>query len=167
MGAVEVDGKVDQIAAVDPATGFKVVDVQPLEGRPEDLGAEAIAVHRDTATDKDLLLGDLVPVRFKDTGLQQLRVVLIYGENQPSGDWLLGKAAYEANFTNRYDWQVYVKKAPGTSLALDDEGIEVFRVPGPSLVVVVLLGALAGVAAAVLPSRRAARLDVLRAVVTE
>jgi len=40
-------------------------------------------------------------------------------------------------------------------------------VPIASLAVVVLLAALAGVAAAVLPARRAARLDVLRAIASE
>jgi putative ABC transport system permease protein len=40
-------------------------------------------------------------------------------------------------------------------------------VPVTSLVVVVLLAALAGVVAAVLPARRAARLDVLRAIASE
>ena len=48
-----------------------------------------------------------------------------------------------------------------------DEGIEVFSLPVGSLAVIVLLGGLAGMAAAVLPSRRAARLDVLRAVASE
>ena len=51
--------------------------------------------------------------------------------------------------------------------ALEDEGLNTFAVPVTSLVVVVVLAALAGVVAAVLPARRAARLDVLRAVVTE
>jgi putative ABC transport system permease protein len=51
--------------------------------------------------------------------------------------------------------------------ALDDEGLTVFSVPVPTIVIVVVLAALAGVVAAVLPARRAARLDVLRAVVTE
>jgi putative ABC transport system permease protein len=51
--------------------------------------------------------------------------------------------------------------------ALEDEGLNTFTVPVVSLVVVVLLAALAGVLAAVLPARRAARLDVLRAIVTE
>lgn len=51
--------------------------------------------------------------------------------------------------------------------ALHDQGITVFRVPGVSLLVIVLLAALAGALAAVLPSRRAAKLDVLRAVVSE
>jgi putative ABC transport system permease protein len=51
--------------------------------------------------------------------------------------------------------------------AMRDEGLTVFAVPVVNLLVVVLLAALAGVVAAVLPARRAAKLDVLRAVVTE
>ncbi len=51
--------------------------------------------------------------------------------------------------------------------ALHDQGITVFRLPVTSLRVVVLVAALAGALAAVLPSRRAAKLDVLRAVVTD
>jgi putative ABC transport system permease protein len=51
--------------------------------------------------------------------------------------------------------------------ALADEGIRTFDLPVTSLVVVVVLGALAGVAASVLPARRAARIDVLRAVVSD
>jgi len=51
--------------------------------------------------------------------------------------------------------------------ALAGEGLNTFSVPVTSLVVVVLLAALAGVVAAVLPARRAARLDVLRAIASE
>jgi putative ABC transport system permease protein len=51
--------------------------------------------------------------------------------------------------------------------AMADEGLNTFTVPVVSLVVVVVLAALAGVVAAVMPARRAARLDVLRAIVTE
>ena len=282
VGSAVVDGKVVQIPAVDPATGFQVMDVKPLRGRPEDLGVGTIAVYKDVAKDKHLDVGSVVPVRFKDTGVKQLRIALVYGEHEPSGDWLMGKAAYEANFSNRLDWQIYVKKAPDTSLAqardavekaaaaypgvkvldssefgksisapldqmlalvyallglaiiiallgigntlalsivertrelglmravgmtrrqlrsmvrwesviiavqgtllglgiglflgwamvraLKDQGIEVFHVPVTSLALVVLLGGLAGMVAAVLPSRRAAKLDILRAVVTE
>lgn len=282
VGSAQIDGDVEQVVAVDPATGFDIMDVQPMRGRPEDLVADAIAVHVDTARDKGLDIGDTVPVLFKDTGQQTLRVALVYGEDQPAGAWFLGEAAYEANFANRLDWQVYVKKAEGVDLAqakaaverataayagvevldeqefgeaitapmdqmlalvyallglailiallgigntlalsivertrelgllrsvgmtrsqlrsmvrwesviiavqgtllglligvflgwalvraLESEGIEVFALPYGSLAVVVLLGGLAGMVAAVLPSRRAARLDVLRAVVTE
>jgi len=50
--------------------------------------------------------------------------------------------------------------------ALRDEGLNTFTVPVPSLIVVVVLAGLAGVIAAALPARRAARLDVLKAIVT-
>jgi putative ABC transport system permease protein len=282
VGSAEVDGSVVQFPAVDPATAFQIMDVKPLRGRPDELVVDGIAVYKDVARDKQLDVGDTVPVRFRDTGATTMKVVLVYGEHEPAGDWFIGKAAYEAHFANRLDWQIYVKKAPDTSLsqartaveavtaaypgvdvmdekefgasvtawldqmlalvyallglaiiiallgigytlalsivertrelglmravgmtrsqlrsmvrwesviiavqgtllglvigvflgwalvrALKDDGIEVFHLPATSLAVVVVLGALAGMAAAVLPSRRAARLDVLRAVVTE
>jgi putative ABC transport system permease protein len=51
--------------------------------------------------------------------------------------------------------------------ALSDEGLEVFDVPWTTLGVVVVLAGVAGMVAAVLPSRRAAQLDILRAVHAE
>ena len=52
-------------------------------------------------------------------------------------------------------------------LAQKNQGITVFSVPYLTLIIVILLAALAGVAAAILPSRRAAKLNILRAIVTE
>ena len=52
-------------------------------------------------------------------------------------------------------------------LAQKNQGITVFSVPYVSLIIVILLAALAGVAAAILPCRRAAKLNILRAIVTE
>ena len=48
--------------------------------------------------------------------------------------------------------------------ALADEGIDTFRLPVSNLAVVVVLAAIAGVLAAVAPSRRAAKLSVLAAI---
>jgi putative ABC transport system permease protein len=52
-----------------------------------------------------------------------------------------------------------------TSLA--DDGLEVIQVPVVQLVLYVVAAGLVGVLAAVFPARRAARLDVLRAIATE
>jgi putative ABC transport system permease protein len=52
-------------------------------------------------------------------------------------------------------------------LAMKNQGITVFSVPGPSLLAVVVLAALAGVVAAIWPSIRAAKLNILRALVSE
>ncbi len=51
--------------------------------------------------------------------------------------------------------------------ALGDEGITIYDVPVGQLVVIAIIAAVAGVAAALLPARRAARLDVLRAIAAE
>jgi len=52
-------------------------------------------------------------------------------------------------------------------LAMKSQGITEFSIPVLSLAIVVVLAALAGAVAAIWPSRRAARLNILRAVVTE
>jgi putative ABC transport system permease protein len=282
QGVVQVAGRPVLVQAADPRAALDLMKVDPIGGSPTDLGRDAIGLHQDVAAKKGLELGDPVPVVFKDTGPQSLRVGLIYGENRQAGNYLLGMEAYEANFTNRLDSKVLVEQAAGTSpeaalaavkrvaqdypgakvldraqfkaeqtkpldqllalvyallglailiallgiantlalsifertrelgllravgmtrsqlrsairwesviialqgtvlglligvffgwalvTALSDEGISVFRIPYVSLAVVVVLAAVAGMAAAVPPSRRAAKLDVLKAVVTE
>jgi putative ABC transport system permease protein len=52
-------------------------------------------------------------------------------------------------------------------LAMRSQGITEFSVPLLTLLIVVVLAALAGAAAAIWPSRRAARLNILRALVSE
>jgi putative ABC transport system permease protein len=282
IGSARIGGSVELLVAVDPATAFKLFDVKVQQGSPDDLGPDAIALYKDVARDKNLHIGDTIPVVFKDTGEKQLRVALIYGENRPAGDYFLGMPAYEANFATQFDMQIFVKKASGvdtaTALAavkaaakqypgakvldqtgykeeqakpinqllalvyallalaiiiallgigntlalsifertrevgllravgmtrsqlratirwesviialqgtalglligiffgwalvraLHDQGIDQFTLPVTSLVAVVVLAWVAGVVAAVLPSRRAAKLDVLKAIVTE
>ncbi|MFI5041664.1 MAG: ABC transporter permease [Acidimicrobiales bacterium] len=117
LGMVQVNGKVDGVVAVDPKTAFGILDVKPLQGSTADLGRDALAVYKNVATDKHLKIGDRVSVVFKDTGTQSMRVALIYGSNQPAGNYLLGISAYEANFTTQYDAFVFVKKAPGATPA--------------------------------------------------
>ena len=51
--------------------------------------------------------------------------------------------------------------------ALSNQGVSVLSVPAVQLAVFVVLAALVGVLAAVWPARRAARMDVLRAITTE
>ena len=272
------------VAAISPAR--KAAKVPPVAAMQE------ATVYSGDATKHHLKLGDPVPVVFRDTGPQTLRVALIYGDNQaaPSpgagskASYFLGTPAYNANFAApHYDSQVFVKKAPGVTTAaalaavqklaaqyapgttvLDEatykaqqtkgvntilaliytllalaivialigigntlalsifertrelgvmravgmtrrqlrstirwesviialqgtvlglvvgvffgwalvtaqknQGLTVFSVPYLTLIIVIVLAGVAGVAAAILPSRRAAKLNVLRAIVTE
>ena len=113
----KIEGGVQQVLAVDPRTAFGIFDVQPLQGNQNDLGRDAIAVYKTVATDHHLKIGDHIPVLFADTGTRSMRVALIYGSNQPAGNYLLGISAYQANFTSQYDQLVFIKKAPGVSTA--------------------------------------------------
>jgi putative ABC transport system permease protein len=284
IGLAEVNGKVEQLSAVDPAAASKIFNVSPVQGSVAGLGRNGIAVYKDVATAEHLKLGSTVSALFKDTGPQKLTVALIYGEatGAPAPRYFMGNQAFNANFPVRYDTRVFVKKAPGVStaaalaavravatrysgttvmdqaafkadqakpmqqqlmlvyvllalailiallgigntlalsifertrelgvmravgmtrhqlramirwesviialqgtvlglligvffgwalvLAMKSQGITEFSVPVLSLVIVVVLAALAGAAAAIWPSRRAAKLNILRAIVTE
>jgi putative ABC transport system permease protein len=285
LGAAEIDGTVAQVSGVDPDV-FRIADVAPVEGSPEDLDADSIAVFEDVAVSRGLSIGDAVPAEFRLTGSRDLTVAMIYSEsaalNVEGSDWLMGMEGFEAAFPDVLDSQVFVQRAegvsraealaalereaqrfPGTQVldqgeykaeqmsfidqllgivyamlalaiviallgigntlalsildrrreigvlravgmtrsqlrstirwesviialqgtllglavsvffgwalvtALEEDGFGTFALPVPTLVAVMVLAALAGVVAAVLPSRRAARLDVLRAVVTD
>jgi putative ABC transport system permease protein len=280
-GALEIAGSTRFVLAAD-AAGFELFDVEPVAGSPADLDATSVAVHEDVADDLGLSVGDAVPARFAATGAQELTVAMVYGENQPAGNWVLGMEAYEANYVDQLDAQIFIRSAgdvpqeqalaaveaeaaayPGAKVldqneykaeqlafvdqmlglvyamlalailiallgigntlalsifertrelgvlravgmtrrqlrttirwesviiavqgavlglvigvffgwalvaALAEEGLTRFAIPVATLGWVVVLAALAGVAAAVLPARRASRLDVLRAVVSE
>jgi putative ABC transport system permease protein len=110
-----VDGSSVQLAAVDPNTAFKLFNVKPLQGSEQALGVDGIAVYKNVADSKHLKIGDLFPVAFKDTGNRLMRVALIYGSNQPAGDYFIGISAYQANFANQYDSYIFVKRAAGVT----------------------------------------------------
>ncbi len=57
--------------------------------------------------------------------------------------------------------------ALATALTADDPGLLTLKLPYAQLIVITVLAALAGVVAAILPARRAARMDVLTAISTE
>jgi putative ABC transport system permease protein len=69
------------------------------------------------AKDKHLSLGDPVQVVFRDTGAKTMRVALIYGRNQPAGNYFVSMSAFDANVSSRLDYGVYIKKAPGATKA--------------------------------------------------
>jgi putative ABC transport system permease protein len=126
---VEVDGEVLLLGAVDPATAFDLLELQPLEGDPAALtAADAVAVHEKTAREKGLSLGSTVPVVFKETGPQELTVGLVYGEeleaNGPDGTFFLGHAAYEANVGTPVDWKVFVSRADGVTPAQARDAVD-------------------------------------------
>jgi putative ABC transport system permease protein len=118
-GLAEIFGAPEQIAAVAPQTIGKIFHVGSMLGSPSGLGRTGIAVYRDIATAHHLKVGSAVPVVFRDTGPQTLRVALIYGDSMaaPAPRYFLSTSAFDANFTLHYDSAVVIQKAPGASTA--------------------------------------------------
>jgi putative ABC transport system permease protein len=136
VAPVELDGSAALLGAVDPATAFGLLDLQPQEGTPEALTADdAIAVHERTAREQGLTIGSTVPVVFKDTGPQELTVAMIYGReleaNGPVGTYFIGTPTYAANVANDVDWKVLVKKAPDVPLAEARAAVDAVVAPYP------------------------------------
>ena len=119
---VALDGDPVLLGALDPATAFGLIDLQPQEGTPEALlQAGTIAVYDETAREQGLSIGSTVPVVFKDSGPQELTVAMVYGQeleaNGPVGTYFVGTATYEANVASNVDWKLFVNKASDVPLA--------------------------------------------------
>jgi putative ABC transport system permease protein len=282
QAAAEVDGHSSVLDAFDVAALPGIMDIEVTSGSVDQLGPTRLAVFDDLATDYGWSVGDIVPVRFAETGEQQFTIGAIFSAENTVGDYLISLAAYEANVPDLFDVELLATAADGVDLetaraavttvtdaypqaevldrdeyialqtetldmilnliyallglavliallgiantlalsifertrelgllravgmtrsqlratvryeaviiallgtgmglaigtgfgwaivkALDGEGLDTFQLPVTSLVVLTVVGAIAGVGAALLPARRAAKLNVLGAIVSE
>jgi putative ABC transport system permease protein len=117
QGSAQIGGTTVDLFAVDPATYGKIVDLDLTQGRLEDLDHDGIAVRDTVATARGWSIGTRVPVRFAQTGEQQLTVAAIYHAKNVAGDHVVGLAAYQANLADRFDRNVLVAKADGVRVA--------------------------------------------------
>jgi putative ABC transport system permease protein len=109
----EVDGSSTMIVGVDAATIGDIFDLGVTEGALTDLGASEIAIQSDTAADHGWSVGDTVPVRFAETGVQQLTVAALYDDGDLAGSYLAGNSLLEANVADQFDSMVFVRFADG------------------------------------------------------
>jgi putative ABC transport system permease protein len=112
----EVDGATSDLVAVDPASYGRIANLGITKGRLEDLDSDGIAVLDTVATAKGWSVGEDIGVRFAETGERRLTVAAIFSHTQnPASSYLIGLSAYDANFTDRLDGSVLVKRAEGVS----------------------------------------------------
>jgi putative ABC transport system permease protein len=113
-GQAEIDGSVEQVIAADPAKIDSLFDLQPKQGKISELSPNGIAVLDSVASDKGWKVGDTVPITFAQTGKQEFKVESIY---QQSGftNYVMTIDAYERNFTDQFDFQVYVTTKGGVT----------------------------------------------------
>jgi putative ABC transport system permease protein len=103
-GAAEVDGSVTQLSAVDPKNVNSVFDLRPSSGNIESLTPTGLAVQEST----DFKVGDKVPVKFPTTGKKEFTVQAVFKQAGLS-DYIISQKAYEQNYPDQLDAQIYVK----------------------------------------------------------
>ena len=86
-----LNGDVTNIAALDTATGTRVVNYGVVEGDPE-FGVDGIGVFTEAAEDRGLSIGDTVAIEFEDGFTTDLRVAVIYDDNSViERSWVLSR----------------------------------------------------------------------------
>ena len=104
--------------AIDPATFAQVADITMTSGSLADLSQPgAVLVSRTEADGKGLSVGSPVDMTFSATGQQQLHVVGIFENNAILNDYVISLTTYNANVEQPLDQNVFLKVAPGVSVA--------------------------------------------------
>jgi putative ABC transport system permease protein len=115
LAPAQVDGSTAMLTSGDPVAMQRIADFGVTSGSFDDLGADGIAVLDDTATAKGWNVGDAIPVRFAQTGEQQLTIRAIFTETNIAQEFFIGLAAFDANVADRFDTKVFTKVASGVS----------------------------------------------------
>jgi putative ABC transport system permease protein len=124
MGEWRFQGQTRTLYAGDPATLGKVLKLDVTSGDLGGLSRGEVLVDETQAKDKHLKIGDALPMTFARTGTQELHVAGTYAKNQLLGNYLVSTATYNANFTDRLDFVVLAKAAPGVAPAASRAAVE-------------------------------------------
>ena len=103
------------VAAVDPSTVERVMELKIQVGSLSALDEKSVMLHRGAAESEGLDVGDTMNMEFASTGVVPMRVIGIYEESRLVDDFVISLESFESNFAQQLDWLVLLKLAPGAS----------------------------------------------------
>jgi putative ABC transport system permease protein len=121
------------VAAVDPATVERVVELDVQTGSVSALDARSVMLHTSVAESEGLEVGSTFEMEFAATGIVPMRVVAIYDESRFLDDFIVSLESYEQNFSQQLDWQVLLKLAPGVSPGAVRQDLEALQREFPNI----------------------------------
>ena len=129
----DFDGSGHFFVALNAETASELFTLDVQQGRFADLGVDDVAISTDAADDHHWKIGSTIPVRFP-TGNTTVTVGAIYGNGAKEGlsDYAFSLAAYDANYPQRIDNQIYVRLAPGVTTDEGRQAIERVVKPYPN-----------------------------------
>ncbi len=114
FGEFAIDGRGRTAFGVRPGDLVDLVDLGAVEGDLAALGVDGLAVSRESADSNGWALGDTLTATFTRTGEVALTVRAIYESNDALGNYLISLDAYDANYVQALDAQVWVALESGT-----------------------------------------------------
>jgi putative ABC transport system permease protein len=111
FGEAKVGTSTTGIQGVEPDALATVLKLTPLSGSFRDMST-GLAISKKAAKDQGWKVGDTVPVTWRRTGLQPLKVVVVYDINQFAGDYLVSGATFDANTSDGLLGVVAIKTTP-------------------------------------------------------
>jgi putative ABC transport system permease protein len=122
INAAQIGPSPQVIVGVDPAQMFDIVDVDITEGDPaslEEVGT--VALEQEAADSVGWGIGTMVPVTFAGSGDQQLRVTMLFEDDQALGgvgaNYIVGIDTWDANFDQKADASIFIEYAEGVDPA--------------------------------------------------
>jgi putative ABC transport system permease protein len=116
-GPVQVDGRTTTAVATDLDRVSEVVSVGTVAGSLADLGANAIAVSRDEAQDRQWRIGSRVDLQFAGGASTTARVGAVFDENDQLGEVVLPSVLWTRHALQPTEGAVLVALEPGTTAA--------------------------------------------------
>ncbi len=102
----------------------RLVLIEEVEGDLGSIGDREVALSVAAAKERSLSVGDDVTMTFARTGEQQFTVGAIFTQDGPGAEAYINDAAWEANFSERFDSSVFVKLADGVDLETGRTALE-------------------------------------------
>ncbi|MGB5531937.1 MAG: FtsX-like permease family protein, partial [Acidimicrobiia bacterium] len=133
IGFWDRNGSDEFLTAIEAETVDETIFLDVQDGSVAALVDGGVLVHEDVASDEGWVVGDTIPMGFASTGLQEVEIVGIYGEqNIVQSNFLVGLEFYEANFSgfgSDTDFVVAVAGAENVDLAETRAVVEAAAAP--------------------------------------
>jgi len=117
QGEFRVQGSTKQLFGGDPDALPQLLNIEMVTGEIAALGRGEVLVEEQEAKDRNVVVGEALPVTFVRTGDKELRVGGTYERNQLLGGYTVSGATYDENFSEHLFFVVMAKATPGVAPA--------------------------------------------------
>jgi putative ABC transport system permease protein len=133
QGDWRLRGAHKQVYGATPSGLRQTLNVRVLSGDYDSLDRGEVMVEERTAKNDKLSVGDVIPMTFAKTGTREVRVGAIYARNELLGGYTMSLDQFDANFTDRLDFVVLAKTAPGATAATARRALEAVGADYPNV----------------------------------